>query len=53
MKFDLAFIYHQFFKELPETYAEYQQSMNEEFFPSVYDTKVFSIHSGRMGKSDL
>ena len=27
--------------------------MHEEFFPHIYDTKVFSIHSGKMHKSDL
>jgi len=53
MKFDLAFIYHQFYKEMPATYEEFAKSLTTEFLPICYDTKVFSVHSGRMGKSDL
>jgi hypothetical protein len=53
MKFDLAFIYHQFYKELPERYEEFAESVNKHFFPVCFDTKVFSIFAAKMGKSDL
>lgn len=53
MKFDIAFLYHQFYKVLPATYEEYANSVHKDFIPHCYDTKVLSIHSGRMGKSDL
>lgn len=53
MKFDLAFIYHQFYKEMPATYEEFSKSLNTDFLPVCYDTKCFSLHAGKMGKSDL
>jgi poly(A)-specific ribonuclease len=53
VKFDLCFLYHQFFKELPETYERFTNSMSKEFFATCYDTKVFSLYAGKMGKSDL
>jgi hypothetical protein len=28
MKFDIAFIYHQFYKELPDSFAKFQKSFN-------------------------
>lgn len=51
--YDLCFIYHQFYKELPETYAEFAYDLNKKLFGKVYDTKVLSLYSGRLGKSDL
>ena len=53
MKFDLAFLYHQFFKEMPDTYEKFANSMTSEFLREVFDTKVFSLHAGKLGKSDL
>jgi poly(A)-specific ribonuclease len=53
VKFDLCFLYHQFFKELPETYEKFTNSMHKEFFATCYDTKVLQLHAGKMGKSDL
>ena len=38
---------------MPETYAEFSEFLNQEYLPNCYDTKVLSIYSGRMGKSDL
>jgi poly(A)-specific ribonuclease len=53
VKFDLCFLYHQFFKDLPDTYEKFANSMKTEFLATVYDTKVISLYSGKMGKSDL
>ena len=38
---------------MPETYAEFTQNLSQEYLPNCFDTKVLSIYSGRMGKSDL
>lgn len=51
--FDLAFIYHQFFSELPDTYVEFAHSLNTKLFSKFYDTKVLSLYAGKLGKSDL
>ena len=51
--YDLCFIYHQFYEELPETYAEFAYRLHTKLFSKVYDTKVMSIFAGSMGKSDL
>lgn len=53
VKFDLCFLYHQFFKEMPETFEEFTQSLNSEFLATCYDTKVISLYAGKLGKSDL
>lgn len=53
MKFDICFLYHQFFKELPETFEQFSKSMASEFLGNVYDTKVFSLYDDKMKKSDL
>jgi hypothetical protein len=52
-KFDLAFLYHQFFKELPPTFKEFSDSLNKEFFSECWDTKVLSLYAGKLGKTDL
>lgn len=53
MKFDIAFMYHQFYKELPDTYAEFATSFRKDFIRHCYDTKVLTMHAGKIGKSDL
>ena len=53
MIYDVAFMYHQFFKPLPETYAQFAESVNREFLPNLYDTKTLSLHAGSLAKSDL
>ena len=52
---DLGFMFHQFFKEMPETYKEFKEELNQNFLPNVYDTKVLSINLGdkTVGKYDL
>ena len=51
--YDLAFIYHQFYNELPDTYAEFAHKTSTVLFPKFYDTKVLSLYVGKLGKSDL
>lgn len=51
--YDLAFIYHQFYAELPETYAEFAHKTSSLLFPKFFDTKVLSLYVGKLGKSDL
>lgn len=53
VKFDLCFLYHQFFKELPETLELFAKSMNTEFLRACYDTKVLTLYAGHIPKSDL
>lgn len=38
---DLGLIYHNFLKNLPDSYEEFCYNINE-FFPYVFDTKVLS-----------
>jgi hypothetical protein len=38
---------------MPETYELFAKSMNSEFMATCYDTKVFSLYAGKIGKSDL
>lgn len=38
---------------MPSSYAEFAYSLNTEFFPEIYDTKVICQHAGKMAKSDL
>jgi len=57
MMMDLCFLYHQCYKQMPQTYPEFALSVIKEFFPTVFDTKVLSMYSQReeyrWGKSDL
>ncbi len=39
--YDFMFVFHQFFGELPETYAEFISQWSK-LFPLCYDTKVLA-----------
>lgn len=54
MKFDLAYIFHQFYKELPSTLDKFVEE-NKNFLTSVYDTKCISmaVKKPTIGYTDL
>ena len=54
MKFDIAYIFHQFYKELPENLADFTKQ-NRSFLRKVYDTKCLAkeVKAPKIGKTDL
>ena len=54
MKFDLAYIFHQFYKELPSSLSGFVKE-NKNFLKKVYDTKCIALEVKKptIGKTDL
>lgn len=50
--YDLIYIYNQFVKQLPDSYAEFAQNWHSNF-PNTFDTKVLSFQSDYFGKTSL
>lgn len=54
MKFDLAYMFHQFYKELPQKLSDFTKD-NKNFMRKVYDTKCLAreVKAPKIGKTDL
>ena len=52
MIYDIIYLYNQFIKELPDSYAQFVSDWYDSF-PSVYDTKVFSFQANYFNRTDL